>query len=127
MILLSFCLFLGFFSLVGFLSFFKKKNTSQDYLLANQEVKPWVSAISAISTSNSGYMFIGQIGFTYTYGLQSIWLMFGLIFGDYLSSLFVHKNLRKKSEELNVFSFANVISKWHGKNYRKIVNLKNMI
>ena len=100
MILLSFCLFLGFFSLVGFLSFFKRKNTSQDYLLANQEIKPWVSAISAISTSNSGYMFIGQIGFTYVYGLQSIWLMFGLIFGDYLSSLFVHKNLRKKSEEL---------------------------
>ena len=60
-------------------------------------------------------MFIGQIGFTYTYGLQSIWLMFGLIFGDYLSSLFVHKNLRKKSEELNVFSFANLISKWQEK------------
>ena len=113
MILLSFCLFLAFFSLVGFLSFLKRKNTSQDYLLANQEIKPWVAAISAISTSNSGYMFIGQIGFTYTYGLQSVWLMFGLIFGDYLSSLFVHKNLRRKSEELRVFSFASVISKWH--------------
>ena len=127
MILLSFCLFLALFSLVGFLSFLKKKNTSQDYLLANQEVKPWVSAISAISTSNSGYMFIGQIGFTYTYGLQSIWLMFGLIFGDYLSSLFVHKNLRKKSEELNVFSFANVISKWHGKNYRYLQIFSGLI
>ena len=87
---------------MAFYPFLKRKNTSQDYLLANQEIKPWVSAISAISTSNSGYMFIGQIGFTYTYGLQSIWLMFGLIFGDYLSSLFVHKNLRKKSEELKV-------------------------
>ena len=127
MILLSFCLFLALFSLVGFLSFLKKKNTSQDYLLANQEVKPWVSAISAISTSNSGYMFIGQIGFTYTYGLQSIWLMFGLIFGDYLSSLFVHKNLRKKSEELNVFSFANVISKWNGKNYRYLQIFSGLI
>ena len=127
MVLLSFSLFLFLFSLVGFLSFFKRRNTSQDYLLANQEVKPWVSAISAISTSNSGYMFIGQIGFTYTYGLQSVWLMFGLIFGDYLSSLFVHKNLRKKSEELNVFSFANVISKWHGKNYRYLQIFSGLI
>ena len=127
MVLFSFCLFLALFSLIGFLSFIKRQNTSQDYLLANQEIKPWVAAISAISTSNSGYMFIGQIGFTYTYGLQSVWLMFGLIFGDYLSSLFVHKNLRRKSEELKVFSFASVISKWNGQNYRYLQIFSGLI
>jgi len=105
---------------VGSLSVLKKKNTSLDYLLANQEIKPWLAAISAIATSNSGYMFIGQIGFTYVYGLQSVWLMFGLIFGDFISSLFVHKNLRKKSQELKVVSFANLVSKWHGVNYKYV-------
>ena len=65
-------------------------------------------------------MFIGQIGFTYVYGLQSVWLMFGLIFGDFISSLFVHKNLRKKSQELKVVSFANLVSKWHGVNYKYV-------
>ena len=120
MIFLSFCFFLFLFTLIGFLSVLKKKNTSLDYLLANQEIKPWLAAISAISTSNSGYMFIGQIGFTYVYGLQSVWLMFGLIFGDFISSLFVHKNLRKKSQELKVVSFANLVSKWHGKNYKYV-------
>ena len=105
---------------MGSLSVLKKKNTSLDYLLANQEIKPWLAAISAIATSNSGYMFIGQIGFTYIYGLQSVWLMFGLIFGDFISSLFVHKNLRKKSQELKVVSFANLVSKWHGSNYKYV-------
>ena len=105
---------------MGSLSVLKKKNTSLDYLLANQEIKPWLAAISAIATSNSGYMFIGQIGFTYVYGLQSVWLMFGLIFGDFISSLFVHKNLRKKSQELKVVSFANLVSKWHGVNYKYV-------
>ena len=105
---------------MGSLSVLKKKNTSLDYLLANQEIKPWLAAISAIATSNSGYMFIGQIGFTYVYGLQSVWLMFGLIFGDFISSLFVHKNLRKKSQELKVVSFANLVSKWHGANYKYV-------
>ena len=65
-------------------------------------------------------MFIGQIGFTYVYGLQSVWLMFGLIFGDFISSLFVHKNLRKKSLDLKVISFANLVSQWHGKNYKYV-------
>ncbi len=120
MIFLSFCFFLFLFTLIGFLSVLKKKNTSIDYLLANQEIKPWLAAISAIATSNSGYMFIGQIGFTYVYGLQSVWLMFGLIFGDFISSLFVHKNLRKKSQELKVVSFANLVSKWHGRNYKYV-------
>lgn len=120
MIFFSFCLFLLLFTLVGSLSVLKKKNTSVDYLLANQEIKPWLAAISAIATSNSGYMFIGQIGFTYVYGLQSVWLMFGLIFGDFISSLFVHKNIRKKSQELKVVSFANLVSKWHGKNYKYV-------
>ena len=127
MIFLSFCLFLFLFTLVGFLSILKRKNTSHDYLLANQEIKPWLAAISAIATSNSGYMFIGQIGFTYIYGLQSVWLMFGLIFGDFVSSLFVHKNLREKSEELKVFSFANIISKWHGKNYKYVQLFSGLI
>ena len=36
-------------------------------------------------------MFIGQIGFTYVYGLQSVWLMFGLIFGDFISSFCAQK------------------------------------
>ncbi len=120
MIFFSFCLFLCLFTLIGSLSVLKKKNTSLDYLLANQEVKPWLAAISAIATSNSGYMFIGQIGFTYVYGLQSVWLMFGLIFGDFISSLFVHKNLRKKSQELKVVSFAHLVSQWHGKNYKYV-------
>ena len=120
MIFFSFCLFLLLFTLVGSLSVLKKKNTSIDYLLANQEIKPWLAAISAIATSNSGYMFIGQIGFTYVYGLLSFWLIFGLIFGSFISSIFLHKNLRKKSQELKVVSFANLVSKWHGKNYKYV-------
>ena len=95
MIFLSFCFFFFLFTLIGFLSVLKK-NTSLDYLLANQEIKPWLAAISAISTSNSGYMFIGQIGFTYVYGLQSVWLMFGLIFGDFISSLFCAQKFKKE-------------------------------
>ena len=50
MIFFSFCLFLFLFTLVGSLSVLKKKNTSLDYLLANQEIKPWLAAISAIAT-----------------------------------------------------------------------------
>lgn len=118
MVLVSFGFFLLLFVVIGVLSVLKRQQTTQDYLLASHDVKPWLVALSAIATNNSGYMFVGQIGFTYMYGLQSIWLMIGWIAGDFLMSLFVHKNLRIHTEQQHALSFAGALSKWHGTNYK---------
>ena len=116
MIILSFCLFLLMFVVIGALSTLKHKSTNEDYLLAGQNVKPWLVALSAIATYNSGYMFVGQIGYTYMYGLSSIWLMIGWIVGDFLASLFIHKKLRTVSEDQSALTYAGVLSKWFGEN-----------
>ena len=118
MVLLSFGFFLLIFVVIGVLSVLKRSQTSEDYLLASQDVKPWLVALSAIATNNSGYMFVGQIGFTYQYGLQSIWLMIGWVLGDFLMSLFVHKNLRTQSEKNKSLSFAGALSAWHGTDFK---------
>lgn len=120
MVLLGFLFFLLLFVVVGVLSVLKSRQTSRDYLLAGQKVKPWLVALSAIATNNSGYMFVGQIGFTYAFGLHSIWLAVGWIVGDFLMSLFVHKNLRIQSEENRAFSFAGTLSQWHNVNYKYV-------
>lgn len=120
MVAVSFIAFLLLFVFVGVLSFAKKKTTSEDYLLASQSVKPWLVALSAVATNNSGYMFVGQIGFTYMYGLHSIWLMIGWVLGDFFTSTFVHKRMRQITEKRNVISFASLISDWHGQHYKKL-------
>ncbi|MFT5703710.1 MAG: sodium/proline symporter [Rickettsiales bacterium] len=114
----SFISFLLLFVFIGILSTIKNKNTNKDYLLAGQNVKPWLVALSAVATNNSGYMFIGMIGYTYIYGFSSIWLMIGWVFGDFLSSLFVHKKLRNITKSHGVLSFAGVLSKWTGSDMR---------
>ncbi len=120
MVVYSFIFFLLLFTLIGVSSsFFAKKSTS-DYLLAGQDTPPWLAALSAIATNNSGYMFIGMIGYTYTSGLQSAWLMVGWIFGDFIMSLFVHKKLRNVTEEQSTLSFGGVIAKWNGTNFKKL-------
>lgn len=120
MVIASFCLFLFLFIGVGLLSAFKSKGSSEDYLLAGSDVKPWLVALSAVATNNSGYMFIGMIGFTYTAGLSSIWLMIGWIFGDFLASLFIHKKLRNVTGSQEVLSFGGILARWHGTEYRKL-------
>ena len=118
MIIASFGAFLLLFVIIGILSTLKNRHTSVDYLLAGHSVKPWLVALSAVATNNSGYMFVGMIGYTYSVGLSSVWLMIGWIFGDFLASTFIHKRLRVTTEKERVLSFAGVLSRWHGTDYR---------
>ncbi len=115
-VMLSFIAFLLAFTLIGLSSVFKSRGSKEDYYLADSSVKPWLVGLSAVATNNSGYMFIGVIGYTYVTGLASIWLMIGWILGDFLASLFVHSRLRKATGKTNEVSYAGVLSRWYGVN-----------
>lgn len=96
--------FLGFivlFTVVGLYSSTQKQDTTTDYLLAGRKVGPWLVALSALSTGQSGFLFTAQVGYAYTQGLSSIWLAIGWAIGDYLSWLLVFKQLRETSEASN--------------------------
>ncbi len=127
MLVASFVFFLLVFIVIGIASASKASNTSEDYLLANQEVKPWLVALSAVATNNSGYMFIGLIGFAYAYGLHAMWLMIGWIVGDFLISFLVHKKLRIHTENHKALSFTGVISKWFGTDYKYLRMLGGLV
>lgn len=124
---ISFVAFLFIFMVVGLLANRQKANTAHDYLLAGQKVKPWLVALSALATNNSGYMFIGVVGYTYVVGLSSIWVLVGIIFGDFLASLFIHKKLRVMTESQLALSFPEVLSKWGGTNYKTLRRLAGII
>lgn len=127
MVVLSFSVFLALFIFIGLLSARKSKSTNQDYLMAGRNVKPWLVALSAVSTNNSGYMFIGQIGYTYLKGLSSIWLMIGWVAGDFIMSFVVHRKLREVSGKRDLMSFGGVIAKWWGDDNKKVRALVGLI
>ena len=98
MIALSFIFFLILFTVVGVYAATRKQDTTADYLLADRKVNPWLVALSALSTGQSGFLFTAQVGYSYTQGLSSIWLAIGWAVGDYLAWLLVFKKLRQVSE-----------------------------
>ena len=127
-VIYSFLFFLGIFILIGVLSTFKSKKNNEDYFLAGRNVHPIFAGFSAVATSNSGYMFIGMIGYTYTHGLQSVWLMAGWILGDFAVSTFVHKKLRIVAEQNNILSFGGLLSRWQaGCDFKKLRVLVGII
>ena len=98
MIIISFIGMMLIFTLIGIASTRVSRSDVSDYLVAGRSVSPWVAGLSAVASNNSGFMFIGAIGFTYQYGLAAFWLFFGWLFGDYCSWLIVHRKLRARSE-----------------------------
>ena len=110
-IVLSFIGFLILFAGVGIYSSTRSKTNAEDYLLAGRNVNPWLMALSAVSTNNSGFMFIGLIGMTYKVGLSSSWIMIGWIAGDYLAWLFVHRRLREISGREKLATIPSFLGK----------------
>ncbi|MDH5710902.1 MAG: sodium/proline symporter [Gammaproteobacteria bacterium] len=129
--IISFLFFLLLFVLIGISSLFKSRGTKQDYYLASSSVSPALVGLSAVATNNSGYMFIGVIGYTYATGLASIWLMIGWIAGDFLASTFVHHRLRLATERTGEVSYAGVLSNWYAdglqNNLQRVIGLISLL
>ncbi len=106
----SFGLFLLLFTAIGAMAARHKTASSEDYLVASRNVNPWLVALSAVSTNNSGYMFIGLIGFTWRVGVQAIWITLGWVLGDLLTWFWVHRRVRDQSEEVGASSVPGLLA-----------------
>ena len=98
-IAVTFLAFLLLFTLIGIYSAKRKQDTTADYLLANRNVNPWLTALSAMATGQSGFLFVGQVGFAYDSGISAIWLTIGWAIGDYLAWWLFFRQLREVSEQ----------------------------
>jgi SSS family transporter len=127
MVLTSFLLFMLLFLIIGVASVTHSRRTTEDYLIAGKSVSPLFVGLSAIATNNSGFMFIGMVGYTYTYGLSSIWLMFGWITGDLIASLLTVRRIQAVSRDNKICSFGDLLSRWHGDDHRYLRLLVGLV
>lgn len=111
---IGFLLFLALFGAIGLWSARRSGSNEADFLLAGRAVSPLLTALSAAATKYSGYMFIGLIGYLYTFGLSGVWLAFGFFFGDLVAFFFVQSRIRKAAGDTGALTFADLVSRWHG-------------
>ncbi|MCU4674402.1 sodium/proline symporter [Catenovulum sp. 2E275] len=115
--LISFILFMSCFALVGLSAAKFAQKSKDDYYLAGRSVSAWLTGLSAVATNNSGYMFIGVIGYTYHSGFAAIWLMFGWIVGDIVASFYIHRHVQSQAKKHNAVSVMSLVSLWQGKTH----------
>ncbi len=127
MVIISFLFFLLVFVLIGVASVRQKSNSTGDYLLASRSVPPWLAALSAVATNNSGFMFIGQIAYSYRVGIESVWMMIGWIAGDFVAWLIVHPRVRHQSEEADVATLPALLGQSRQGSQRLVVVLAGLL
>jgi Na+/proline symporter len=114
MMLVSFVLCLILFLGIGLWSARHKQDTAADYLLASRSLSPWLAGLSAVATTNSGFMFTAWIGMTYMMGFSSIWFMLGLGLGSVVGLVTTSKHIRRVSEQVDTYSYGGLITHWQG-------------
>ncbi len=114
MLILSFLFFMSVFAGVGMASMLVKQETTDDYLVAGRGMHPALAALSAVSTWNSGYMFIGFIGFTYMMGYSVIWLGLVSTLGQVLAWVWLYKFIQKEGQERGLRSLSSLVAEKAG-------------
>jgi sodium/proline symporter len=92
-IYLAICLALGFVA-------WRRTTNLKDFILGGRSLGPWVTALSAQATDMSGWLLLGLPGFAYLAGVESVWLVGGLIVGTWLNWRYVAQPLRERTEAL---------------------------
>jgi Na+/proline symporter len=127
MILLSFLLFMCFFAGVGLASMRVKEDTTDDYLVAGRGMHPGLAALSAVSTWNSGYMFIGFIGFIYLQGYSAIWIALVSTIGQLVAWIWLYKYIQQEGEARGIRSLTSLVSNTTGSPEAKVAAVLSVI
>ncbi len=73
---------------IGLYSARYARRSDEDYFLAGRALGPWVAALSASASSESGWVTLGLIGWAFTSGVSAYWIIPGCL-GGFLFNWFV--------------------------------------
>ena len=85
---ISFIVYSLFIIGIGLYTTRMRKKTGDDFVLANRELGPWASALSASASAESGWVMLGLVGSAFTGGISAMWIAPGIGIG-YLFNWFV--------------------------------------
>ena len=123
----SFILFMTAFAGIGLASMLVKEDTTDDYLVAGRGMHPALAALSAVSTWNSGYMFIGFIGFTFTMGYSIVWIAFGSMAGQIVAWIWLYKFIQESANERGLRSLSSLGSEATGSPEAKLAAILSIL
>lgn len=107
-LIISFIIYTAGIVAIGLYSSLRRKETADDFVLANRELGPWTSALSASASAESGWVMLGMVGMAFSSGLSTLWIVPGIAVG-YLFNWFV---LAEKLRAATAETGANTLTQF---------------
>jgi len=98
------------FTVVGAIASTRATDSVEDYLLAGRDVHPWLAGLSAVATNNSGFMFVGLLGYAYSSGLEAVSFQVAWLAGDFGAWVVAQRRVRARSGSLRVASLPGLLA-----------------
>ena len=76
------------------------KKTDEDYFLAGRSLGPWVAALSASASSESGWVTLGLVGMAFRTGVTAYWIIPGCLLGFVFNWFVLAGRMRDRSAAL---------------------------
>jgi len=81
--------------------------TMEGYFLADRRLGAWVTSISSVASSESGWLVLGLVGEAYMWGAKAIWTVAGCMLGYLCNWYLVAPRLRQHSARLGAITLPD--------------------
>ncbi len=113
LIAIVFVLYLLFVMVVGAIAS-RYGRTMEGFFLADRGLGAWVTAISSVASSESGWLVIGLVGMGYQWGAQSVWTVPGVLLGYACNWYLVAPRLRAQTHALGAITIPGYLASRYG-------------
>ncbi len=83
------------------------KRSDEDYFLAGRKLGPWVAALSASASSESGWVTLGLVGMAFRTGVVAYWILPGVLLGFIFNWFVVAGRMRDRCERLGALTLPD--------------------
>jgi sodium/proline symporter len=92
----------------------KRTHGGEDFHLAGRSLGAWSAGISSTASSESGWVTLGAVGMTFTYGVSGLWYAPGCLLGYLVNVYLVAPRLRPLSAGQGSVTLTDVITRRWG-------------
>ena len=102
--------YLGVLLLIGWRAA-RRTHGGEDFHLAGRSLGSWAAGISSTASSESGWVTLGAVGMTYTFGVSGLWYAPGCLLGYLVNVYFVAPRIHRLSRRQGSLTLADVVSR----------------
>ncbi len=92
----------------------RRTHGGEDFHLAGRSLGAWAAGISSTASSESGWVTLGAVGMTFTYGVSGLWYAPGCLLGYLVNLYVVAPRLREMSATQGSVTLTDVLTRRWG-------------